>query len=112
MIDTLTVNEVCTGIISLTLLAFIAGGMNAVYKIEKLPLMVAILIHGTVLYVSYLTTYILNDWLDHGVIPILIFSAVFIVGYFAIWAVIYSVIRKNTVKINEKLKQKQTEEES
>ena len=59
----LTVNEVCIGIFTLTLLAFIAGGMNVVYQIERLPLMVAILIHGAVLYISYLATYLFNNWL-------------------------------------------------
>ena len=46
----LTVNQVCLGIFSLTALAFIAGGMNCIYQIERLPLMVAILIHGCVLF--------------------------------------------------------------
>ena len=78
-IDTLTVNQVCIGIFSITALAFIAGGMNAIYQIERLPLMVAILIHGGVLYVSYLGTYLLNDWLDWGVMPIIVFSAIFVV---------------------------------
>ena len=106
-VETLSVNQVCIGIFSITALAFIAGGMNAVYQIERLPLMVAILIHGGVLYISYLGTYILNDWLDFGVIPIVIFSAVFVVGYIVIWAIIYSIIKNNTVKLNKMLKEKQ-----
>ena len=32
-VETLTVNQVCIGIFSITALAFIAGGMNAVYQI-------------------------------------------------------------------------------
>ena len=106
-LEFLTVDQVCIGIFSLTALAFIAGGMNAIYQIERLPLMVAILIHGGVLYVSYLVTYLLNDWLDFGVIPVLVFSGIFVVGYLTIWAIIYSIVRMNTKKINEVLKQKQ-----
>ena len=105
-VDTLTVNQVCIGIISLTALAFIAGGLNALYQLERLPLLVAILIHGGVLYVSYLATYLVNDWLDLGVIPIVVFSAIFVVGYIVIWAIIYSVIRRNTARINEILEQR------
>ena len=105
-VDTLTVNQVCIGIISLTALAFIAGGLNALYQLERLPLLVAILIHGGVLYVGYLATYLVNDWLDLGVIPIVVFSAIFVVGYIVIWAIIYSVIRKNTARINEILEQR------
>ena len=81
-VETLTVNQVCVGIFSLTALAFIAGGMNVIYQIERLPLMVAILIHGGVLYVSYLVTYLLNDWLKVDVTSILVFTSIFVLGYF------------------------------
>ena len=106
-VETLTVNQVCLGIFSLSALAFVAGGMNVVYQIEQLPLMVAILIHGGVLYISYLATYLINDWLEGGTTPILVFTVIFVLGYLAIWAVIYSVIRKKTARLNEALKQKQ-----
>lgn len=106
-VETLTVSEVCIGIVSLAVLAFIAGGMNAIYQIERVPLMIAILIHGCVLYVSYLGTYLVNDWLDLGVIPIIVFSAIFLVGYIVIWAIIYCIIKRNTAKLNESLRRKQ-----
>ena len=109
-VDTLTVNQVCIGILSLTALAFIAGGMNALYQIERLPLMSAILIHGSGLYLSYLGTYLLNDWLDFGIIPIIVFSAIFVVGYIVIWAIIYSIIKRNTEKLNRMLNQKRQSE--
>ncbi len=102
-----TVKEVCVGICSLTVLAFVVGGMNVVYQIERLPLMVAILIHGGVLYISYLGTYLLNGWLERGVTPLLVFSVIFIFGYLAIWAVIFAINKRNTKKLNEKLKQEQ-----
>lgn len=106
-VETLTVNQVCLGIFSLSALAFIAGGMNVVYQIERLPLMVAILIHGGVLYFSYLITYLLNDWLEWGITPILVFSGIFVFGYLAVWAAIYFINKNRTKKLNEKLKQKQ-----
>ena len=103
----LTVPQVCVGIFSLSALAFVAGGMNFLYQIERLPLMVAILIHGSVLYVSYLGTYLVNGWLEWDTTPILVFSGIFVLGYLAIWAIIYSVIKMNTNKINAVLKKKQ-----
>jgi len=105
-LHTLTVNEVCIGILSLSSLAFVAGGMNAIYQIEQLPLMVAILIHGFVLYIGYLGAYLVNGWLEWGVIPVLVFSGIFVIGYLVIWTIIYSVIKKNTESLNEKIKQK------
>ena len=106
-VDTLTVTQVYIGIFSISALAFIAGGMNAIYQVERLPLMMAILIHGSVLYVGYLGSYLLNDWLDFGIIPIIVFTVIFVVGYILIWIIIYSSARRKTAKLNEILKKKQ-----
>lgn len=106
VVETLTVDQVCIGIFSLSALAFIAGGMNVVYQMERLPLMVAVLIHGVVLYVSYLATYLLNDWMEWGTAPILVFTGIFILGYLAIWAVIYFVIKRRAERLNAILKQR------
>ena len=109
VLNTLNVNQVCTGIFSIAALAFLAGGLNAIYKVERLPLLTAILIHGFVLYVAYLVTYLLNDWLQDGWMPLLVFTVIFVVGYLIIWAVIYSVIRTRAAKLNVLLKEKQGE---
>lgn len=106
-LTSLNVNQVCIGILSLTVLAFIAGGINAIYQLERVPLMAAILIHGSVLYVCYLSTYLVNNWLEWGKLPILVFTAIFAVGYLAIWTAIYLIIRRNTSIVNEKLRSKQ-----
>ena len=110
-LDTLAVEQVSMGIFSISALAFVAGGMNAIYQIERLPLMAAISIHGGILYVSYLITYLLNDWLKRGVLPVLVFSCVFVIGYLVIWVAIYVIIKRNTASLNEKLRQKQHNEE-
>lgn len=107
LLETVTVTEVSTGIFSLWGLAFLAGGMNALYQIEWLPLMVAIAIHGGVLYSGYLGTYLLNGWLEWDTAPILVFTGIFLLGYLAIWAVIYAVTRRNTARVNALLKKKQ-----
>ena len=111
-VQTLTVNQVCLGIFSLYALAFIAGGMNVIYQIERLPLMVAILIHGGVLYGSYLATYLINGWLEFGTMPILVFSGIFLVGYLVIWAIIYAIIKKRIDEVNAVLQKKQKDVET
>lgn len=102
-IQTLMVDEVCTGIISLSCLAFVAGGMNVVYQIERLPLLVAIFIHGSVLYGAYLLTYLVNGWLEQGILPVVVFTGIFVLGYLVIWGIIYSIIKRNTDRVNELL---------
>ena len=106
LVQDVSVNQVCLGIFSTAALAFFAGGMNAIYQIERLPLMAAIAIHGIVLYASYLVTYLLNGWLTSSTTPILVFSIIFVVGYLVIWAIIYSSIKKKTERINEMLNMK------
>ncbi len=102
-ISQLSPGEVSLGIITLTLLAFLAGGINVVYKIENLPLFSAIVIHGGVLYLIYLTVYLINGWLKTGWVPFLIFTAIFLLGYAVIWLLIYCSLRAQTKKLNEKL---------
>lgn len=95
--------EVCLGILTVTLMAFIAAGMSAIYLVERLPLISAILIHGAALYADYILIYLLNGWLQQQLIPILIFTGVFIAGYTVIWLIIYSVTKAKTQQINQKL---------
>ena len=106
-LQTLSINQVCLGIFSISVLAFIAGGMNMIYQIEQLPLMVAITIHGGVLYISYLITYLVNDWLQWGTTEIIVFSGIFMLGYIIIWLIIYSIIKRNTEKVNKILLENQ-----
>ncbi len=102
-VSTLTPSEVCLGILTVTLLAFVVAGITVVYQIEKLPLGWAISIHGLVLYACYILIYLLNGWLKQQLVPVLIFTGVFLVGYAVIWLVIWFSTRKNTAQINQKL---------
>ena len=97
-------NEVCMGILTVTLLAFIVAGMTAIYQLEQLPLISAILIHGAGLYIAYILIYLLNGWLKQQLIPIAIFTAIFIAGYAVIWLIIYSITKTKTEQLNRKLK--------
>ena len=74
---------------------------------RRLPLMAAISIHGGVLYVSYLATYLLNDWLEWGPVPILVFTGIFLLGYVAVWVVIYATTKRKTDRLNEIFQEKQ-----
>ena len=101
--ETLTAAEVCKGILTIALMAFIAGGVTAVYQMEELPLFLAILIHGIALYLDYLMLYLVNGWIAEGVKPLLIFTGIFVVGYALTWAVIYAIIRKDAQKVSRQL---------
>ena len=100
-----TPNEVCLGILSITVMAFIIAGISMIYTVESLPLPMAILIHAGVLYLDYLLVYLLNSWLPRNAIGT--FTAIFAAGYALVWLVIYLCIRAKTKKLNEKLRVKE-----
>lgn len=103
-VNQLTPNEVCMGILTITLLAFIVAGMTAIYQMEQLPLPTMILFHGGALYLAYILTYLLNSWLINQLTPILIFTGIFVGGYALIWFIIYCVEKFKTEKLNKLLK--------
>ena len=101
---TIPATEVSMGIVTITLLAFIAAGMTAIYQVEQLPLVTMILLHGGALYIAYILTYLMNGWLQNSLIPILIFTGIFLVGYALIWLIIYCIEKAKADKLNKLLK--------
>ena len=104
-VQTLTPEEVCKGILSITLMAFIAGGVTAVYQFEQIPLFLAIWVHGVALYLDYLMIYLVNGWIAQGITPLVVFTLIFVAGYALTWLVIYCITRKGTNRVNRMLSQ-------
>lgn len=104
--ESLPIGQAALGILTVTVLAFLVAGMTAIYQLEQLPLISAILIHGAALYAIYIGIYLINGWLKSQMVPILIFTAAFVVGYAVIWLCIYLFTKKKTDRINQKLQDK------
>lgn len=102
-VEAFSPKEVCLGIVTITLLAFIVAGMTAIYQMEQLPLPMMILLHGGALYIAYILTYLINGWLQNSLTPILVFTGIFIVGYTLIWLIIYCIERAKADKLNKLL---------
>lgn len=102
-VASLTPQEVCVGVLTVTLMAFIAAGITAVYQSERLPLMSAILVHAGVLYLDYLIMYLLNNWMPRNLIGVGIFTGIFVTGYALVWVIVYFVIKAKTNHINQTL---------
>ena len=103
-VEAFSPREVCLGIVTISLLAFITAGMTAIYQMEQLPLPIMILLHGGALYIAYILTYLINGWLQNSLIPILVFTGIFVVGYALIWLIIYSIEKAKAEKLNKLLK--------
>jgi hypothetical protein len=103
-VETVPTGEVCMGILTITLLAFVAAGMTAIYQIEQLPLPMMILLHGGALYFAYILTYLINGWLQNSLVPILVFTGIFIASYALVWLIIYMVEKSKAEKLTKLLK--------
>jgi len=99
-----SVGEMALGILTISALAFLVGGITVVYQIEELSLSTAITAHGLILYIAYAVVYLTNNWLAEGYVPFLIFTAIFIVGYALVWLIVYFITKNKTDKINKTLK--------
>lgn len=102
-VTAITPKEACLGIISLSVMAFIAAGITVVYSAHNLPLISAILLHGGVLYLDYLLMYLINDWIPKNFAGIGIFTAIFVVGFAVVWLIIYFSTKRKTDSLNKKL---------
>ena len=102
--ETIPATEVSMGIVTITLLAFIAAGMTAIYQVERLPIATMILLHGGALYIAYILTCVKGDKVLDFLIPILIFTGIFLVGYALIWLIIYCIEKAKADKLNKLLK--------
>lgn len=90
-------------ILTVTLLAFIAAGITAIYKVERLPLAAAAMIQLAVLYADYILIYLFNGWLKNSAFAIGVFTGIFIVGYAVIWYIILLVNRHKVAEMNRKM---------
>ena len=105
VVDSFAPREVTLGILSITLMAFIAAGITMIYTVEQLPLMSAILIHAGVLYLDYLIMYLLNNWIPRNGSGIGIFTVIFVASFALVWLIIYLCNCRNTRKLNQKIRQ-------
>lgn len=100
---TLSAERAATEILTSALMAFIAGGVSVVYRLERLPLFCATLIHGAALYADYLIVYLLNGWLPRRPGTLLLFTGIFLAAYAVIWLIVYLSIRRRVARLNAQL---------
>ncbi len=85
------------------LLAFLVAGCSVFYQIENWGLVKATFFHMVSLYVTYLSCYVLNNWITADWTTVGIFSIIFLVGYLIIWGCIQISVRTTAKKFNKKI---------
>ena len=101
---TLSGAEVCLGILSVYLLAFVHAGASVFNQLEHWPVAKSTLCHFGVLYVAYILCYVINSWIPFEPLVLGIFTAIFAVGYAVIWLAVYVSIRVTVKRLNRSLR--------
>ncbi len=107
LFEPLVINDgktIFTVIVSTYILAFIHAGSSVLNTVEKWSPAKTALIHLSILYVLYLACYLVNSWIPFDLKVVGIFTAIFVVGYFAIWLPVYFSVRKTSRNLNKNLK--------
>lgn len=101
---TLSGTEVCLGILSTYLLAFVHAGASIFNQLEHWPLAKSTLCHFGMLYIAYVLCYLLNSWLTFEPAVLGIFTAVFVGVYLAVWLTVVICIKALEKKLNRNLR--------
>lgn len=92
--------EVCTATFSTYVLAFVHAGASVFNQMERWPLAKSLLCHFGLLYIAYVLCYLLNSWIPFEPAVLGIFTAIFVVGYFAVWVSVYLGVRAASKRLN------------
>ena len=90
-------------VVSTYLLAFVHAGSTVFNQIENWPVMKSMLWQFLTLYVAYVTCYLLNAWIPFDFSFIIVFTAIFIATYFAIWLIVFLSVKNLKSKMNKQL---------
>ena len=99
----LTGVEAFTAILSTYLLAFVHAGASVFNQIEHWPIAKSLFFHFFSLYLAYMLCYLVNTWILCEWIALLVFTAIFAAGYFAVWITVVISINATRKKLNQRL---------
>ena len=97
-------SETALAVISLYALALIQAGASGFNQIEHWSTARSTLVHFLTLYAAYVGCYLANTWIPFEPMVIVIFSAIFLVGYFVIWLSVYLAVKATERRLNAKIK--------
>ena len=99
----LTGQQVLLAIVSTYLLAFIQAGASVFNQMYHWPLLKSVLCHFSLLYVAYISCYLVNTWIPFDINFILVFTGIFVAIYLVIWLIVYITVKLTSRKLNTKL---------
>ena len=89
--------------VSVYLLAFVQAGASIFNQIESWSIGKSMLVHLSVLYCAYMLCYLVNTWIPFELVAVLIFTAIFVVVYGAVWLTVFLIVRSTSKKLNQRI---------
>ncbi|MBQ6706653.1 MAG: DUF3021 domain-containing protein [Clostridia bacterium] len=99
----LTGIQILIAIVSVYLLAFVQAGASVFNQIEHWSVPKSLACHFSVLYLAYVICYLVNNWIPFDIRAIFIFTAIFVVIYFAVWITVALSVRAVSRRLNQKI---------
>ena len=96
-------DEVFCAIISTYIIAFVQAGASVLNQIDTCYPLLMTGAHLAILYVTYVCAYLINSWIPFRSDALGIFTAVFVIGYAAVWLTVCIAIKTVSKKLNRKL---------
>ena len=95
--------EILLAIVSTYGIAFVQAGASVFNQIEHWSIPKSTLCHFSVLYLAYVGSYLLNNWIPFDSNVLLIFTGIFVGGYLIIWLTVFISVKLISKKLNAKL---------
>ncbi len=95
--------QVLIAIISVYILAFVQAGASVFNQIESFSIPKSLFCHLSLLYIAYVSCYLVNNWIPFNPNVLLIFTVIFLVVYFTVWIIVYASVKTASKKLNAKL---------
>lgn len=96
-------SQILLAIVSTYVLAFVQAGATVFNQIEEWSVAKSTACHFSVLYIAYVLCYLINTWIPLKAEIIVLFTAIFVIGYFVIWISVVASIRLVSRKMNQRL---------
>ena len=94
-------SEVLIAVVSTYAVAFLQAGASVFHQIESWSPLRSLLCHFSVLYIAYVSCYLVNTWIPFDPMALLWFTMVFLVIYLAVCVTVVVSIRLVSRKLNK-----------
>ena len=100
---TLSGANIFSTVISTYIIAFLHAGSSLFHEIESFSPAKAMICQLSLIYTAYTGAYLINSWIPFNFTVLIIYTALFIVAYFAICLTVYLLTKLKSRELNREI---------